>query len=146
MHTIVVERTIRAPIAEVFDWLTDATNYTRVPVVRRVTLLRPGDAVANGTGAIRVVTTPLLKLTEEVVEFIPPIHLGYRIIRATPPLRHEEGTLDFREVPDGTHIRWHTRYEVDSRLLTTLLTLAMHPVIAAGFEMVLRTAERELRK
>lgn len=146
MRTVIVERTIHAPIADVFDWLTDATNYTQVPVVRRITLLRPGDSALNGTGAVRIVVTPLLKLTEQILEYTPPTLMRYSIIRSTPPLRHEEGYISFEETESGTRVRWFTRYEVDSPFLPTLFTLLMHPVIGMGFHIVLRTAARELRQ
>ncbi|MCP2275352.1 Uncharacterized conserved protein YndB, AHSA1/START domain [Nocardia amikacinitolerans] len=144
MHTVDIERTIRAPITDVFDWLTDATNYRRVPVVRRVTLIRPGDVHCHGRGAVRVVVTPLLRLTEEIVEYRPPTLLRYRITRSTPPLRHDEGFMAFRSVPEGTRVRWFSRFEVVSPVLPGVCTLAMVAVVSSGFQLALDCAQGEL--
>ncbi|BAD59910.1 hypothetical protein NFA_50580 [Nocardia farcinica IFM 10152] len=140
-----MERTIAAPIDEVFDWMTDATNYPRVPAVRRVTLVRPGDTHGHGAGAIRIVNTPLLRMTEEIVEYRRPTLMRYRITRSAPPLRHDEGYMAFREVPGGTRVRWYSRFEVDSPFARGPLTLLMVPLIAAGFRLALDTCAKEVR-
>lgn len=143
MRAVEVERTIAAPITDVFDWLTDVSNFQRVPMVRRVTLVRPGNTNGNGVGAVRLIVTPLMRLTEEIIEYTPPTQVRYRILNAVPRLRHQDGTLDFAEVPDGTHVRWHTTFEVSrGSLLSTRVFL---PMIRGGFLMVLNTAARELR-
>ncbi|MGW0248483.1 SRPBCC family protein [Nocardia goodfellowii] len=142
MRTVDIRRTIPAPIHDVFDWLTDATNYSRVPVVHRVTLVRPGDLNGHGVGAVRRVQTPLLSLTEHIVDYRPPVLMGYRITESWPLLHHEKGYIAFREAPRGTEVHWYTRYEAAAGWG---LTLALQPVIYAGFDIVLRTAARELR-
>ncbi|MGW4740150.1 SRPBCC family protein [Nocardia xishanensis] len=144
MRTVDIERTIPAHVSDVFEWLTDATNYRRISVVRRVTLVRPGDDHCHGSGAVRVVVTPLLRLTEEIVEYRPPTLMRYRITRSTPPLRHDEGFMAFRSVPEGTRVRWFSRFEVASPILAGVCTLAMVPVVAEGFQMTMDRAEREL--
>jgi uncharacterized protein YndB with AHSA1/START domain len=54
MHTVTVERTINAPIDQVFDLLTDHAGYRRLlPVIRDFKLIRPGQPEAEGLGARR---------------------------------------------------------------------------------------------
>ncbi|NNH75073.1 SRPBCC family protein [Nocardia uniformis] len=144
MRVVEVERTIAAPITDVFDWLTDVTNFQRVPMVRRVTLVRPGNTTGNGVGAVRLIVTPLMRLTEEIIEYTPPTQVRYRILTAVPRLRHQDGTLDFSETDYGTHVRWYSTFEVASRG-SVVATHVYLPMIRAGFHMVLRTAARELR-
>ena len=86
MRTVDVERTINAPIDDVFEWLTDITNYQRVPFIRRVTLVRPGAVIEHGVGAVRLVVTPLLRMQQEVVEFERPRKLRYRNLSSFPPI------------------------------------------------------------
>ncbi|MFI6868172.1 SRPBCC family protein [Nocardia sp. NPDC050406] len=143
MRAVEVERTIAAPITDVFDWLTDVTNFQRVPMVRRVTLVRPGNTNGNGVGAVRLIVTPLMRLTEEITEYTPPTQVRYRILNAIPRLRHQDGTVDFTEVPEGTHVRWHSTFEVSRG--SALSTHVFLPMIRGGFHMVLSTAARELR-
>ncbi|WP_024802100.1 SRPBCC family protein [Nocardia sp. BMG51109] len=144
MRTVDIETTIRAPAGEVFDWLTDATNYQRVPVVRRVILVRPGDCAAHGEGAVRVVVTPLLRLTEQILEYRPPMLMRYRIVESVPPLRHRDGFIACTQVPRGTRVRWRTEYEIASPVLSRMFTALYAPIIAGGFRVVLHTAAREL--
>ncbi|WP_067542796.1 SRPBCC family protein [Nocardia crassostreae] len=145
MRTVDVECTIQAPRPDVFDWLTDATNYQRVPFVRRVTLVRPGNTTGHGAGAVRLIVTPLMRLTEEIVEYSPPALMRYRILKSVPPLRHQEGSIAFEEVPGGTKVHWISTFELATPLLPTLTTRTFLPVITGGIHLVLRTAERELK-
>ncbi|GAB0101779.1 SRPBCC family protein [Nocardia sp. JMUB6875] len=145
MRTVDVERTIPAPAPDVFDWLTDVANYQRVPLVRRVTLVRPGDTAGNGAGAVRLVVTPLLRLTEEIVEYDPPRLMRYRLLKSVPPLRHQEGHISFEPVAAGTRVRWSSTFEIAAPFLAPMWTRMFLPVVRGGFIMVLRTAERELR-
>ncbi|MCU1647088.1 MAG: hypothetical protein JWN03_7363 [Nocardia sp.] len=145
MRTVDVERTIRAPLPDVFEWLTDATNYQRVPLVRRVTLVRPGNTAGHGEGAVRLIVTPLIRLTEEIVEYKPNEIMRYRLLKSVPPLRHQEGFIAFKKVARGTQVRWFSTFEIASPILPGLCTYLFLPAIHQGFLMVLRTAERELR-
>ncbi|UFS93883.1 SRPBCC family protein [Nocardia huaxiensis] len=145
MRTVHVQRTIEAPLPDVFDWLTDATNYQRVPFVRRVTLVRPGHTTGHGDGAVRLIVTPLLRITEEIVEYTPPTLMRYSLLKSVPPLRHQEGHISFEEVPTGTRVHWHSTFELASPILPALCTRLFLPVVRGGFLLVLRTAERELK-
>ncbi len=146
MRTVDIEYTIAAPIEDVFDWLTDATNYWMVPTVREVTLIRPGDIQGSGNGAVREVRAWLLSLTEHVVEYRRPTLMRYRIEGSCPKLRHDEGFMEFRAVPGGTQVRWYTRFEVAAPVVSGPLTLWMQWVVIAGFRIVLHTAAIDLRR
>lgn len=145
MRTVDIERVIAAPIDEVFTFLTDSANYKHVPGVLSAILRTPGTPQPQGVGAIRVVTTPLLRLTEQVVTYEPPHLMRYNIVKSIPPLRHDGGSMTFTEVETGTHVRWQSRFEIDSPILSNLLALLIQPIIAAGFRIVLRTADQRLR-
>lgn len=145
MRTVDVERTIAAPPADVFDWLTDVANYQRVPFVRRVTLVRPGHTAGNGVGAVRLVVTPLMRLTQEITEYDPPRLMRYRGLKSVPRLRHQEGYISCEPVAEGTRVYWSTTFEVAAPVLAPLLTFLSAPVVSLSFDMVLRTAARELR-
>jgi hypothetical protein len=146
MRTVQVERTIRAPQADVFDWVTDVTNYQRVPVIRRVTLVRPGNLVEHGVGAVRLLVTPLVRVTEEVVEYDPPHLIRYKLLTAYPPMRSHDGCVEFEELGDFTRVRWRSYFEVDAPLFANLWTVGMAPMVVGGIRSVLNTADRELRR
>ncbi len=144
MRTLDLERVIRAPRADVFDWLTDATNYQRVPSIRRVTPVRPGNVSEHGVGAVRLVVTPVLRLTEEIVDYDPPKVFRYRILKSLPPLLRQDGTVTFDDHPGGTRVRWRSQFEVAAPLLATAWTFALLPAVYLGLHYVLATADREL--
>ncbi|MBF6330471.1 SRPBCC family protein [Nocardia transvalensis] len=146
MRTVDLERTIQAPIADVFEWLTDATNFQRVPLIRRVTLVRPGNVAEHGVGAVRLLVTPLMRVTEEIVEYDPPRLMRYKILNAFPPLRFQDGSLTFTEVENGTRVRWHSEFEVAAPIFGGPWTLALQPLVALGIRLVLSTADHELRR
>ncbi|MCM6775083.1 SRPBCC family protein [Nocardia sp. CDC159] len=147
MRTVDLERTIQAPIADVFDWLTDATNYQRILLIRRVTLVRPGDVAEHGVGAVRLLVTPLMRITEEIVEYDPPRLMRYRILHSVPPLRSQDGFLAFAAAAGGgTRVHWHTQFEVAAPLFSGPWTLALQPIVALGIRSVLARADHELRR
>ncbi|WP_227979669.1 SRPBCC family protein [Nocardia spumae] len=146
MRTLDLERIIRAPRADVFDWLTDATNYQRVPSIRRVTPVRPGNVSEHGVGAVRLLVTPLLRLTEEVTHYDPPRLFRYRVLKSLPPLRHQDGTVTFDEHPSGTRVRWQSQFEIATPLFGTAWTMALLPAVYLGLHFVLATADQELRR
>ncbi|WP_067886395.1 SRPBCC family protein [Nocardia vaccinii] len=146
MRTVKLERTIRAPLADVFEWLTDATNFQRVPIIRRVTLVRPGDLVEHGVGAVRLLVTPLVRVTEEIVEYEPPRLIRYKLLSSYPPMRVQDGCLEFKETEGGAWIRWTAHFEVAAPLFADLWTASMAPMVVGGIRSVLVTAEKELRR
>jgi len=146
MRTVLIERTIRAPVADVFDWVTDATNYQRVPVIRRVTLVRPGNIAEHGIGAVRLLVTPFVRVTEEIVEYDPPRMMRYKLLSSYPRLRYQDGCMTFSEIKGGTRVRWKSEFEVAAPILASLWTLAMAPIVVVGIRSVLATADRELRR
>ena len=146
MRTLDLERIIRAPRADVFDWLADATNYQRVPSIRRVTPVRPGNVSEHGVGAVRLLVTPLLRITEEIVDYDPPKVFRYRIVKAFPPLKRQDGTVTFDEHPSGTKVRWQSQFEVAAPLFAKAWTCALLPAVYLGLHYVLATADQELRR
>lgn len=146
LRTVEVERVIAAPVAEVFGFLTDSANYRTVPGVLRARLVTPGAPEPQGAGAVRQVVTAALALTELVTRYEPPHRMEYRIVRAVPPLRHEAGSITCAEVPGGTLVRWRSEFAVATPVAAGLLTRVWTPVVRSGFELVLRTAERRLRR
>ncbi|ATL70835.1 SRPBCC family protein [Nocardia terpenica] len=147
MRTVDLERTIQAPVADVFDWLTDATNYQRAPFIRRVTLVRPGDIAEHGIGAVRLLVTPLLRVTEEIVAYDPPRMMRYKILSSFPALRNQDGCMLFEPIGEqATRVRWHSEFEVAAPMFADAWTLLVWPLVVLGIHGVLLTAARELNR
>jgi len=109
MQTVVVTKTINAPIDVVFEEFTDHERLTDLPMVLSADVVVPGRTEKNGLGAVRVVNGGLLRLREEITGFERPRLMEYRILE-TSPIRseHELGRVEFTEVPGGTKVVWTT--------------------------------------
>jgi len=142
--TIIVERTIAAPQAAVFDWFSDASNWAACPVVLSGKLAVPGKDGAWGLGARRHILLVGSWFDEEIVAFDPPITFDYRIRRSFPPLRPELGRMDFHDQDGGTHVVW-TRWVTAPWFLAPLL--AMGALIARWtFGRILAAGDRSLTR
>ena len=144
MATVTIQRTIAAPIADVFDWLSTATNYTKSPMIFRASLAKPGDDGAFGNGAIREVLTGVGRFHEVISNHQPPHAFDYLILDSTVPLIHRAGQMRFNEAAGGTEVTWTSVFDVPSPVAATALGKALVPIARFGFGSVLRAADRDL--
>jgi len=112
VETIVAERTIAAPVEEVFDWCVTTTNYERSVWVLRDRLLRPGEGAPYGVGAIRLHTWLIGRFQERITRYAPPHSFDYVVDRSFPPVPHEGGAMTFTAVPTGTRVVWTSTINV----------------------------------
>ena len=103
-----VERTISAPVEQVFDWLADPVNLAAAPLVLRAGYAK--DSSGPGAGAVRQVIGVGNWFREEITAYDRPRSYSYLIVRSFPPFNHEGGTLTFTPSADGTHVDWQTSY------------------------------------
>jgi hypothetical protein len=147
METITIERTIAAPIDEVFDWLSNSHNYTRIPLVLAERLLIPGDGAPYGAGAVRRVLCLGACFWERITACNRPHSFDYHIDRSFPPLVHEGGQLSFTETPDGVTVVWTTvaelRFPVPA-VAVMLTRRVARPVLVSSFGQILDACARDL--
>lgn len=146
MPTIKVQRTIPAPIAEVFDWLSTATNYTKSPGILSAKLVEPGVDGAFGNGAVREVLSGIGWFREVISKHEPPHAFDYLIVKSRPPLVHRSGQMRFKETAGGTEVTWTSVFDVTSPIAASVLGRLARAAGAFGFGSVLRAAERDLRR
>lgn len=147
METMTVERTIDAPIHDVFAWLTTTTNYTRSPLVLRCRLTRQGDSAPYGVGAVRSHLWLIGWLSERITHYDPPYATEYVVDRSVPPSRHELGRMTFTETADGTLVNWTTRAEMRAPLVGAFLTRHLvRPMITRSFRSILDAADTALTR
>jgi uncharacterized protein YndB with AHSA1/START domain len=145
MRTVRVERTIAAPIAQVFEMLTDHANYSQFPGVRSSELLREGSEEPTGAGARRRIAYGPIRFEEDIVEFERPTSMGYVIREVNLPLDHHGGTMRFEEQGAATRVVWESTFRLTTPVVGGALTSAGAPIIANGFRRILSYADRELR-
>ncbi|MWA08546.1 SRPBCC family protein [Streptomyces sp. BA2] len=147
METMTVERTIHAPIDDVFAWLTTTTNYTRSPLVLRCRLTRHGESAPYGVGAVRSHLWLIGWLRERITHYDPPYATEYAVDRSFPPSRHELGRMTFTETEDGTLVNWTTRAEMRAPLVGAFLTRhVVRPMITRSFLSILDAADTALSR
>ena len=142
MQTVTVQRTIAAPIEDVFDWLSDSSNYTASPLVLSERVARPGQGARYGRGAIREITTVLAFFREEITAYDRPHEFRYLIRKALPPLRHHGGRIALREAPAGTEVTWTSTFALPVPVAGSVLERLVAPVVALAFGSLLDTAAR----
>jgi uncharacterized protein YndB with AHSA1/START domain len=104
MRTIRVQRTLKAPIEDVFEVLADYEGYVRFPGVRSAKVVRPGSSERNGLGAVREIDLGSAWFREEITAFERPSRLDYHILKSRPSMEHEGGSIRLRPVEGGTEV------------------------------------------
>ncbi len=108
MVEVHVERTITAPVEQVFDWLADPANLAAAPLVLKAGYAK--DSSGPGAGAVREVIGIGTWFREEITAYDRPRSYSYLIVRSFPPFNHEGGILTFTPSGDGTHVDWLSNY------------------------------------
>jgi hypothetical protein len=97
----------------VFAVLADATRW-REWAGSMITVSeweREGDPAPGGVGAIRRLGRPPAYALEQILEYDPPHHLAYTIVRGLP-VRGYHADIDLLAAPGGgTTIRWSGAFE-----------------------------------
>ncbi len=119
-----VVASIRAPIARVFEQLSDHEGMSRWPGIGDSRLVKEGTEAKNGLGAVRRVKVGGLTLDEEVVLFEPPRAFDYAIIRGLP-IDHHLGSVRLTEADGAVEVRWSIRIRSKWPLLAQLTALAL---------------------
>jgi len=140
MRTIVVHRTLKAPIEEVFDFYVDSAKLAQLPGVRSVTRIREGRTAPDDVGTLRKIDLGAIWLQEEIVGLQRPSRFDYRIRDARPKFHHEAGTIAFQTVPEGTEVTWTSAFTLGRPVLDRLAA----PLGAKAFDLVLWAIERKL--
>ncbi|OBA80175.1 polyketide cyclase [Mycobacterium sp. 1164966.3] len=144
MVEIHLERTIAAPVEEVFDWLADPANLAAAPLVFRAGYAKgsPGP----GAGVVREVTGAGTWFREDITAYDRPRSYTYLIVRSFPPFNHEGGTLTFTESGDGTRVDWLTNYTHPVWAGGKLLEAVSRPVLRSSFLAILDACAKALER
>jgi hypothetical protein len=102
-----------APPEAVFAVLADATRW-REWAGRMITVSeweREGDPAPGGVGAIRKLGRPPAYALEQILEYDPPHHLAYTIVRGLPVRGYHADVDLLPAAGGGTTIRWSGAFE-----------------------------------
>lgn len=149
MKTVVVTKTIAAPIGVVFEEYTDHERLSDLPMVISAKVVVRGDAEKNGLGAVRVVNGGLIRLREEITTFERPTLMEYRIRESRPAAKHDVGRVEFTSVPGGTKVTWTTIFGLKNPLLAKAepaFALAFRAIFAMTLDQVAKRSIAAARK
>jgi uncharacterized protein YndB with AHSA1/START domain len=142
MVEIHLERTIAAPVEQVFDWLADPANLAAAPLVLKAGYAK--DSSGPGAGAMREVVGVGTWFREEITAYDRPHSYSYLIVRSLPPFNHEGGTLTFTASGDGTHVDWLSNYTHPAWAGGKLLEAVSYRLLRSSFLAVLNGCAKAL--
>jgi hypothetical protein len=142
MVEIHVERTIAAPLEQVFDWLADPANLGAAPLALKAGYAK--DSSGPGTGAVREVFGVGTWFREEITAYDRPRSYSYLIVRSFPPFNHEGGTLTFTTSGDGTHVDWLSHYTHPAWAGGKLMQAVSYRLLRSSFLAILNGCAKAL--
>ena len=146
MQTIVVKRTIKAPIEKVFDLISDHEGYRNFPGVRDAVLVKKGRPDKNGVGAIREIDAGTAWFREEITAYQRPSRMDYKIIKSRPPIEHQGASVQLEKTTEGTTVTWSSTLRIRIPLIGGLITRLMAPQLSKAFAGTLKNIDRRLAK
>ncbi len=147
MQKVRVAMYIHAPIARVFDAVSDHELFLTVPGKVATRIVTPGIPHRNGLGCKREVRVDrFLRYLEEITVWEPPDAFEYVIRQCSVPIRHDAGRLAFRSQGAGTEIEWTTRFEFPIPGFPWLFGSATERRVASAFTELLVAARTRLEK
>lgn len=146
MRTVLVKRTIKAPIEKVFELISDHANYKDFPGVKDSELVKKGKPHKNGVGAVRTIDTGSVWFEEKITAFERPVRMDYLITKARPPMEHQGGSVRLEATADGTAVTWTTTLRIKIPIIGGLLTRFAAPQLEKAIGGMLKNIEQRLQK
>jgi len=100
---------IDAPLEQVWQHLTDHARIDDWSIFKG-RIMREGKPDPNGTGCIRELSAPALRITEEITAWEENSHYAYQL-RTGAPFRKHQGDVFVLEQNGGTRVRWAIRFD-----------------------------------
>ena len=144
MVEIHLERTIAAPVDQVFDWPLDPANLAAASLALKAGYAK--DSSGPGVGAVRKVVGVGTWFREEITAYDRPHSYSYLIIRSFPPFNHEGGTLTFTASGDGTHVDWLSNYTHPARAGGKVMEAISYRLLRSSFLAILNGCAKALER
>jgi uncharacterized protein YndB with AHSA1/START domain len=142
MVEIHLERTIAAPVEQVFDWLADPANLAAAPLALKGVWAKGSSG--PGVGAVRQVTAVGTWFREEITAYDRPHSYTYLIVRSVPAFNHEGGTLTFTPSGQGTRVDWLTNYTHPAYAGGKVMEKISRPMLRSSFLAILNACAKAL--
>lgn len=130
-----------APVEVVWPLIGEAARWKEWSWMTRTFLLRPGEPVPDGVGALRRFALGPAGSREEVVAWEPPHHLGYVAVSGLP-VRGYRADVDLRRDGGGTAVTWRGSFDEIVPGTGAVIRLILERMTAGFAVRVCRYAER----
>lgn len=144
--TVLAEGRCRAPVDAVWSLVGEAHRWREWSFITRSDLVREGAPTADGVGAVRRFTIFGIGSREEVLDWDPPRHLAYTILRGFPVRNHRADVTveaDHSVDPPGTIITWTARFDPKLPGTAMLMKPLMRALLRDFVRRVTRTADEQ---
>ena len=142
MARIVVDKTLTAPIDDVFGLLSDHAGYTRFRGFTKAELVREGTPDRNGVGALRRLVAGPLRFTEEITAFERPARMDYLIREVNLPLEHDGGSIELAPDGAGTRVHWISVFTMPVPVVGGATAAGLAVALRQGFIRLLDDVDR----
>ena len=144
MVEIHLERTIEAPVDQVFDWLADPGSLAAAPLAFKGYWAK--GTSGPGPGALREVIGAGNWFREEITAYDRPHSYSYLIVKSFPPFNHDGGTLTFTAFGEKTHVDWLTNYTHPAAAGGKVLEAFSRRLLRSSFVAILNACAQALEK
>ncbi|MDQ1431186.1 MAG: hypothetical protein QOF40_1788 [Actinomycetota bacterium] len=134
-----------APAEVVFEVLADATRWREWAgaMIDTSDWEREGDPAPGGVGAIRRLGRKPVYSREQIVEYVPPVHLAYTLLSGIPA-RGYHADIDLRADAAGTTIHWCAAFEPRIAGTGALLATVLRRIVLGYARAAAAEAERRV--
>jgi hypothetical protein len=142
MARIDLDKSLAAPIDDVFELLSDHAGYTRFRGFTTAELLREGQDERNGVGALRLLAAGPLRFEEEITAFERPTRMDYLIRKVNLPFAHDGGAISLSPEGTGTRVLWRSTFTVPVPVVGGAGGAALAAGLRRGFIRLLDDIDR----
>jgi catechol 2,3-dioxygenase-like lactoylglutathione lyase family enzyme/uncharacterized protein YndB with AHSA1/START domain len=132
---------VEADAQMIFALLADHAGLSDWAGLGRVRLLRQGDSEPAGRGAVRVVSSPLGDVHEQITDWWPGRGYRYRIIQGSPFVGYW-GEVSLTPEAAGTRVDWSMRFRSRIPLAGGLLARVLQVKLKQALQSLKQRAER----
>jgi uncharacterized protein YndB with AHSA1/START domain len=131
-----------APPDELWPLVGEAERWAQWAGFTRATLERPGHPEPQGVGALRHFSVGPGGSREEVLEWEPPHHLAYTIVKGFPA-RDYRATVRLEPDGDGTRITWTATFDERFPATGQLVRFSVDRILRHFVSRLVRYSERD---
>ncbi len=130
-HKIVVTETSAQPVEDIFSFLAEHQNLSKLFLlpVRRI---KPGADEVNGVGSVRRLGIGPLGVEETVTAMEENRSIDYRISRHGGPIRDHRGRIEFSASPTGSQLRWSIEFTAPVAILGHAISQVLEQALRQG--------------